>query len=109
MGIVKETVKKLREVKENGIPVYIIYGSHDFSPNRTSMVDIVSEMGLMKNLFNTRVVKDEEGRERIKLEFTVDPGTGAKLTGIPGRKMGIDKSYYEKLDKKSLENEDGFK
>jgi len=73
------------------------------------MVDIVSEMGLMKNLFNTQVIKDEKGRERIKLEFTVDRGTGAKLTGIPGRKMGIDKSYYEKLDKKSLENEDGFK
>jgi len=50
------------------------------------MVDIVSEMGLMKNLFNTQVIKDEKGRERIKLKFTVDRGTGAKLTGIPGRK-----------------------
>jgi len=39
-------------------------------------------------------------REQIKLEFTVDRETGAKLTGIPGRKMGIDKSYYEKLDKR---------
>jgi len=29
MSVVKETVKKLREVKEKGIPVYIIYGSHD--------------------------------------------------------------------------------
>jgi len=109
MSVVKETVKKLREVKEKGIPVYIIYGSHDFSPNRTSMVDIVSEMGLMKNLFNTQVIKDEEEREQIQLKFTVDPRTGAKLTGIPGRKMGIDKSYYEKLDRKSLESEDGFK
>jgi len=66
-------------------------------------------MGLMKNLFNTQVIKDEEEREQIQLKFTVDPRTGAKLTGIPGRKMGIDKSYYEKLDRKSLESEDGFK
>lgn len=109
MGVVKEAVGKLSQVKEKGIPVYINYGSHDFSPNQTSIIDVITESGLMKKLFNARVVKYEQGREQIQLIFTIDPKTGAKLTGISGRKMGIDDSYYEILDRKSLEAEDGFK
>ena len=109
MGVVKEAARKLSQVKEKGIPVYINYGSHDFSPNQTSIIDVITESGLMKKLFNARVVKDEQGREQIQLIFTIDPKTGAKLTGISGRKMGIDDSYYEILDRKSLEAEDGFK
>jgi exonuclease SbcD len=109
MGVVKEAVGKLSQVKEKGIPVYINYGSHDFSPNQTSIIDVITESGLMKKLFNARVVKDEQEREQIQLIFTIDPKTGAKLTGISGRKMGIDDSYYEILDRKSLEAEDGFK
>jgi len=109
MGVVKEAVGKLSQVKEKGIPVYINYGSHDFSPNQTSIIDVITESGLMKKLFNARVVKDEQGREQIQLIFTIDPKTGAKLTGISGRKIGIDDSYYEILDRKSLEDEEGFK
>ena len=109
MGVVKEAARKLSQVKEKGIPVYINYGSHDFSPNQTSIIDVITESGLMKKLFNARVVKDEQEREQIQLIFTIDPKTGAKLTGISGRKMGIDDSYYEILDRKSLEAEDGFK
>jgi DNA repair exonuclease SbcCD nuclease subunit len=43
------------------------------------------------------------------LKFFVDKKTGAKITGISGRKVGLDKEIYEKLDKKKLESEDGFK
>lgn len=109
MGVVKEAVGKLSEVRERGIPVYINYGSHDFSPNETSIIDVVTESGLMKKLFQAHIFKDESGNEKIKLNFTKDEKTGAKLTGISGRKMGIDDTYYEMLDKKSLESEDGFK
>ena len=43
------------------------------------------------------------------LKFFVDKKTGAKITGISGRKVGLDREIYEKLDKKNLEMEDGFK
>jgi len=109
MGVVKEAVVKLKQVKEMGIPVYINYGSHDFSPNQTSIIDIITESGLMKKLFNAKVLEDQKGNEQIQLLFTTDPKTGAKLTGISGRKMGIDDSYYEILDRESLEAEEGFK
>ena len=35
--------------------------------------------------------------------------TGAKITGISGRKVGLDKEIYQKLNRKSLEMEEGFK
>ena len=109
MGVVKEAVGKLSEVKEKGIPVYINYGSHDFSPNQTSIIDVITESGLLKKLFNAKIVTDEFGKEKLKLNFTKEPKTGVKLTGISGRKMGIDTSYYDILDRQSLEDEDGFK
>lgn len=109
MGIVKQAARKLKIVKDNGIPVYITYGSHDFSPNETSIIDVITESGLLKKLFNAHVVKNDTGREKLKLEFITDKKTGAKLTGISGRKIGLDDVYYEMLDKKSLEDEESFK
>ena len=47
--------------------------------------------------------------DSIVLKFFTDKKTGAKITGISGRKVGLDKEIYEKLDKKKLESEDGFK
>lgn len=109
MGMVKQAVGKLKEVWERGIPVYINYGSHDFSPNETSIIDIITESGLLINLFKGEVIKDDDGEEKLKLEFTTENKTGVKLTGISGRKSGMDDTYYHMLDKKSLEDEDGFK
>ncbi|MGB9980584.1 metallophosphoesterase family protein [Methanobacterium sp.] len=109
MGIVKQAVAKLKEVADKGIPVYINYGSHDFSPNETSIIDVITESGLLKKLFNGYIVENELGEEKLKLKFITDKKTGAKLTGISGRKMGMDDAYYNMLDKTSLENEDGFK
>lgn len=109
MGVVKAAVGKLSQVKEKGIPIYINYGSHDFSPNQTSIIDVITESGLLKKLFNGRVTRDESGNEKLKLKFVTDPNTGAKLTGISGRKMGIDSTYYDIMDKKSLEGEEGYK
>ena len=40
MGLVNGAVRKIREVKDKGIQFYIVYGSHDFSPTQTSIVDI---------------------------------------------------------------------
>ncbi len=43
-----------------------------------------------------------------KLTFTEDP-SGAKITGIYGRRGGLDSEDYQMLDKPSLENTEGFK
>lgn len=104
LGVVRKAVRKLREVFNTGIPIYAVYGSHDYSPNENSMIDILNDAGLITKL---KTGVDVEGK--INLEFTQDSTTGAKLVGISGRKLGIEKQYYEMLDRESLEKEKGFK
>ena len=104
MHVANEAVKKMKEVKDAGIPIYVIYGSHDYSPNATSIIDILDSTGLIK-----KVVKGEVVDSKLRLEVFTDPKTKAKLVGISGRKAGLEKNYFEILDREGLEAEQGFK
>ena len=105
MSVLKNCVTKLKEVYDQGIPVYVIFGSHDYSPNADSIVNILESAGLITNVSKGRDI----GNGKLGLEFLKDQKTGAKLVGINARKGGVDKVYYEKLDLESLEKEKGFK
>ncbi len=100
---VKLVIRKLREVKQKGIRLYYIAGSHDYSPSGKTMLDIIEEADL-----GICVMKGKVEDEKIRLEFTKDE-TGAKITGLIGRAGMLERKYYENLDLKSLENEEGFK
>ncbi len=100
----KATVQKLRELRNNNIPVYIIAGSHDFSPTGKTMIDVLCEAGLCIN-----VVKGEVSENKLKLKFTVDNKTGVKITGMLGKRGMLERSYYESIDKAGLEKEQGYK
>ena len=104
MYVANEAVKKMKEVKDAGIPIYVIYGSHDYSPNGTSIIDILASTGLIK-----KIVKGEDVDGKLRLEVFTDQKTGAKLVGISGRKAGLEKNYFEILDREFLEKEEGFK
>ncbi|WXG41896.1 MAG: exonuclease SbcCD subunit D [Candidatus Freyarchaeum deiterrae] len=104
LAVVNSAVKKMNEVVSQDIPIYVIYGSHDYSPNETSIVDILSSA----NLF-TKVVHGEVIDEKLKLDFFTDPKTGVKIAGISARRLGLEKKYFEMLDRESLEKETGFK
>jgi len=90
--ILKETVAILNKLKENNIDVYMIPGSHDYSPSGKTMLDVLGNAGLIVNVDNN-LVEDK---------------TGVKIIGIGGKRGGLDRSDYENLDK-SIENLDGFK
>ena len=104
MYVVNEAVKKMKEIKDAGIPFYVIYGSHDYSPNCTSIIDILDSTGLIK-----KIVKGEDVDGKLRLEIFMDSKTQAKLVGISGRKGGLEKNYFEMLDRERLEKEEGFK
>jgi exonuclease SbcD len=104
LSIVDKVVKKLKDVRGKNINIYIVYGSHDYSPGGKSIVDILVSAGLVENLFKSKIVDG-----KLKLEFTVDSKTGVKLVGIPGRRMGLESEYYKILDMESLEKEEGVK
>ena len=100
----KTAVKSLKELKEKNIAVYIIPGSHDFSPSGKTMIDVLEEAGLVIN-----VVKGHVQEGKLHLHFTQDEKTGVKITGMLGKRGILEKSYYEKLDHESLEKEQGKK
>lgn len=100
----KAAAAKFRQLKDLGIPVYIVPGSHDYSPSGKTILDVLEEAGLFVNVF-----KGSAENGKLKLDFTVDKKTGAKITGILGKRGALEKSYYEKLMIENLEAEKGFK
>ncbi len=97
-------VKKLKELKDRNIPIYIVAGSHDFSPSGKTMLDVLDSAGLVVN-----TAKGNVEDNKIYLNFTVDEKTGAKIVGMFGKKGGLEKSYYESLARAPLEKEPGYK
>ena len=101
---VKKIIKKLIELSQSNIPVYVIYGSHDYSPGQDSMIDLLEAAKLIIKIYNPKSVDG-----KIRLEMYQDKETGVKLAGISARKVGLEKAYFEKLDREYLENQNGFK
>lgn len=102
--LVNKAVERIRKVTEKGIPVYLTYGSHDFAANAVSIIDILNSAGLFR-----KVVEPEINEEKITLKFVHDKKTDAKLVGLSGRRLGLEKTYYQMLDLQALEKEKGFK
>ncbi len=100
----KEAVRKLKEAKDNNIPIYMIAGSHDFSPSGKTMLDVLENAGLAVN-----VAKGEIKEDKLSLNFTIDKKTGAKITGLLGKRGGLERDYYENLIRDNLESESGYK
>ncbi len=100
----KSVVSKLKQLKDLGISIYIVPGSHDYSPSGKTILDVLEEAGLFINVFKGNV----EDR-KLKLSFTVDKKTGAKITGMLGKRGTLERLYYEKLSIDNLEKEDGYK
>jgi hypothetical protein len=100
----KLVVVEFKKLKDMNIPVYIIEGSHDFSPSGKTMIDVLEQAGLVTN-----VARADDAEGKLRLKFTTDKKTGAKITGMIGKKGGLEKSFFEELDLKNIEQEDGFK
>ncbi len=99
--VAARVARKFKELKDAGITTYVVYGSHDASPTKASMVDIFANAGLFVNLSK----KEVEGR----FELIKDAKTGAKLTGLSGRKLGLEIKTLEGFNRRDLEAASGFK
>jgi exonuclease SbcD len=90
----KLAVAKLKQLRDRDISVYIVPGSHDYSPSGKTFLDVLEDVGLLVN-----VAKARETEGRLTLHFTKDRRTNAFITGLPGRKGTLEKAYYEALDR----------
>ena len=104
LGVVNSALRRMVKVKDAGVEIYTIYGSHDYTPNGTSVIDILDTAGVVTNAFRWKM----DGN-RLLLDPVTDGKTGAKIAGISARKIGLESRHYEVLDRKHLEDLDGFK
>ena len=100
IDLIKEVASILEKVKRRDIEVYIIPGSHDFSPSGKTFLDVLENSGLVIN------VNKYDGDN--KLLFFEDK-TGVKITGLLGKRSGLEREDYKNLEKEHLEQEGGFK
>ena len=86
----KLAFEQFKKIKDMDIPIYVIYGSHDSSPNATAAIDLLDSGG-----FFTKITYSESNEGKIILNFFTDPKTGAKITGFRGLKN--DRIYFKYL------------
>ncbi|MFO7795125.1 MAG: DNA repair exonuclease [Promethearchaeati archaeon] len=99
--VIDFATKNLYKLKEEGIPVYGIMGSHDFSPSDKSMIRPLISAKLFINVSQGEKSDDN----KLNLFFTEDEQTGIKLTGIRARKRSLERDDFEKLNRLALEKE----
>lgn len=99
----KSAISDLKKLNNQNIPVYIVAGSHDFSSSGKTIIDALERAGLVINLVKGDIIEN-----KLKLKFTNDIRTGAKLAGMIGKKGMLEKRFYDALDY-SIEREQGFK
>ncbi len=87
---IKETFNEFRKIKEAGIPVFLIAGSHDYSVSGKSFLDVLDKAGFAKNVFQS-----EEKNDEIILYPTVYRGVA--IYGYPGRKSGLEVADVERI------------
>jgi DNA repair protein SbcD/Mre11 len=97
IDVLKRAAAAMRKCREAGIPIYVIPGSHDYSPTGKTMMAVLEEAGLL-----TDISKHSEENGKINLTITKDKKTGICLTGVMGKKGGLDAKLYENIEKPLL-------
>ncbi|MCC7572921.1 MAG: DNA repair exonuclease [Candidatus Methanofastidiosum sp.] len=98
--VMAKAAKKLYELRVKEIPVYVIEGSHDFSPTGRTILKVFQEAGLLK-----RVTSGTETDGKLKLNGIFDEKTKTKIYGISGLRGSLEKTTYNVLDREELEKE----
>ncbi|MFX0175198.1 MAG: exonuclease SbcCD subunit D [Candidatus Hodarchaeota archaeon] len=105
ISIVDLSVKELKRLKDNNIPVYGIMGSHDFSPSNRTMIRPLISADLYTDVSKGEIIDNG----KLRLMFTEDPRTRIKITGLRARKRSLEIEDYKTLDRDNLEKEKGAK
>jgi len=80
---IKETFHEFKKLKDAGIPVFLIAGSHDYSATGKSFLDVLEKAGFAKNVF---VSEEKDGK--IILQPTIFKNIA--IYGYPGKKSGLE-------------------
>lgn len=90
IDILKETFREFRKLKEAGIPVYLIAGSHDYSVSGKTFLEVLEKSGFCKNV---SLFEEREGK--IMLLPTILGNIA--IYGYSGKKSGLEVQEIEKI------------
>ncbi len=95
--ILKETFVEFKKVKEAGIPIFIIAGSHDFSASGKTFLEVLEKAGFCENVQKMEV--DNEGKFKLKPTFFKE----IAIFGYSGKKSGMEiddlkKVYFDSVN-----------
>lgn len=95
LDVVDVVFKTLKEVVENGINIYIVFGSHDHSYNRQSVSKLLCSAGIVKDV---GIDFSDEAKQIV----TIDEVSDLQILGVAGLSGGAEESVYDELDLEEL-------
>ena len=104
LAVVRDSVRIFVKFVATGRKIYVVYGSHDFSPNAASIIDILDEAGVI-----VRVGRPSSVNGKLRPGVVKDERSGALLTGISGRRASLEREAFVNLDRGYLSSLEGFK
>ncbi len=102
MGVVDRAVRKMKEAHDRGLRFYLVYGSHDYSPTETSIIDVLCSAGVLVKVSTFEALG--EGEEKAKLNVVKDEKTGVSFAGVSARARALDEKDFKKLDFSNLDS-----
>lgn len=98
--IIASCAEKLKNLKENNIPCYIIAGSHDFSASGKTIITVLEKAGLCMNVsYNL-----SDNSQALNNKFFSDKNYF--ISGLAGKKLGLEQKdlldFKEELDEKKF-------
>ncbi|MFH1420671.1 MAG: DNA repair exonuclease [Candidatus Aenigmatarchaeota archaeon] len=90
IDIVSAAAAILKKANDAGILVYVVPGSHDFSPSGKTMISVFEAAGLLKN-----VAAFEEDETGITLQIAENEK--AVICGMAGRAGGLEVELFKKI------------
>ncbi len=134
MGVVDRAVRKMGEAIARGMRFYLVYGSHDYSPTGTSIIDVLCSAGVLVNVSSNSAGNGvraaggaegtaggkgragaegvasgwsgvgEAGGGKIRLQVFKDGKTGVSLAGVNARARSLEEADFRNLDGAALES-----
>lgn len=89
--VLKDSFAEFKKIREAGIPIYLVAGSHDFSASGKTFLDVMERSGFCKNVESFEILED--GRMKLKPSFYKD----IAIYGYPGRKSGMEVEDLKKI------------
>lgn len=89
IDILKSTFAEFRKIKEAGIKVFLIAGSHDFSVSGKTFLDVLEKAGFIE------ICKYKETEEAIYLEPS--KYKNFEIFGYPGKKSGMEVNDVKRI------------